>query len=77
MPDSVRDSIQQKLGGKAAAKSVITHCNRELMHALWDILLDAEFIEAWQHGIILRCADGVLRRFYPRIFTYSADYPEK
>jgi hypothetical protein len=23
------------------------------------------------------CADDLQRRFYPRIFTYSADYPEK
>ncbi|KAH7917228.1 hypothetical protein BV22DRAFT_1026772, partial [Leucogyrophana mollusca] len=23
------------------------------------------------------CCDGIQRRFYPRIFTYSADYPEK
>ncbi|KAG9031058.1 hypothetical protein FS837_003120, partial [Tulasnella sp. UAMH 9824] len=77
MPDHVRDAIQQALGGKAAAKPVITHCNRELMQAFWDILLDSEFVEAWQHGIVVKCSDGVFRRFYPRIFTYSADYPEK
>lgn len=27
--------------------------------------------------MIFSCSDGVERRFYPRIFTYSADYPEK
>jgi hypothetical protein len=27
--------------------------------------------------MVLKCADGVLRRIFPRIFTYSADYPEK
>lgn len=76
LPDHIRDEIQQKLG-KGASKPVITHCNRELMHALWTILLDDEFIEAWKHGIVLVCNDGIKRRFYPRIFTYSADYPEK
>jgi hypothetical protein len=40
-------------------------------------MLDDDFVEAYQHGIVLRCADGVIRRIYPRIFTYSADYPEK
>jgi hypothetical protein len=30
-----------------------------------------------QHGIVIMCHDGIERRFYPRIFTYSADYPEK
>ncbi|KIJ57457.1 hypothetical protein HYDPIDRAFT_64582, partial [Hydnomerulius pinastri MD-312] len=53
------------------------HCHRELFHAQWEILLDDEFLEAWRHGIVVRCCDGVERRFYPRIFTYSADYPEK
>jgi len=55
----------------------MTHCARELMHAQWAILLDDEFVEAWQHGIVVTCCDGIKRRFYPRIFSYSADYPEK
>ncbi|KAG8919545.1 hypothetical protein FRC01_001237 [Tulasnella sp. 417] len=76
IPDEIRDKIRAKLG-KAAAKPVITHCHRELMHAIWRIILDDDFVEAWEHGIVLTCADGLRRRFYPRIFTYSADYPEK
>lgn len=56
---------------------MLTHCQRELMHEAWKLLLDAEFVHAYIHGIILKCADGVYRRVYPRIFTYSADYPEK
>lgn len=47
------------------------------MHEVWRSLLDDNFLEAYQHGIVLRSADGILRRVYPRIFTYSADYPEK
>jgi hypothetical protein len=27
--------------------------------------------------MVVKCADGIERRVYPRIFTYSADYPEK
>jgi hypothetical protein len=26
---------------------------------------------------VVLCSDSITRRFYPRIFTYSADYPEK
>ena len=55
----------------------MTHCAREFMHAQWEILLDEEFQEAWRHGIVITCCDGIKRRFYPRLFTYSADYPEK
>jgi hypothetical protein len=59
------------------SKAFMTHCRREVMHAQWRILLDDEFLEAYKHGIVIQCCDGVNRRFYPRIFTYSADYPEK
>jgi hypothetical protein len=47
------------------------------MHKVWDQLLDDDFIHAYQHGFVLECLDGICRRFYPRLFTYSADYPEK
>ena len=62
---------------KSAIHTLLTHCPRELMHAVWDILLDEEFLHAYEHGIVLQCADGLFHRLYPRIFTYSADYPEK
>jgi hypothetical protein len=58
-------------------KPLISHCKRELLHQVWSILLDEEFLDAYKHGIILKCWDGITRRVYPRIFTYSADYPEK
>ncbi|KAE9392738.1 hypothetical protein BT96DRAFT_1000039 [Gymnopus androsaceus JB14] len=35
------------------------------------------FMEAYHHGIVIRCFDGIERRFFPRFFTYAADYPEK
>lgn len=40
-------------------------------------MLDDEFLEAYEHGMVVKCGDGVTRRLYPRIFTYTADYPEK
>lgn len=47
------------------------------MHAVWHLILDGKFMEAYHHGIVIKCHDGIYRRFFPRIFTYSADYPEK
>ena len=55
----------------------MAHCQREMYHAQWAILLDDDFLKAYKHGIAIKCYDGIRRRFYPRIFTYSADYPEK
>jgi hypothetical protein len=47
------------------------------MHGVWAQLLDDEFVACYRHGFVMECLDGVWRRFYPCIFTYSADYPEK
>jgi hypothetical protein len=47
------------------------------MQAIWLLLLDEEFMHAYQFGIIMEFADGLMRRVFPRFFTYSADYPEK
>lgn len=55
----------------------MAHCRRELLHAAWGALLDDDFIHACRYGMVVRCIDGAERRIYPRIFTYSGDYPEK
>ena len=63
---------------KAASAPTITQLKRELVHAIWKHLLqDQEFLEAYEHGMVVQCFDGVTRRVFPRFFTYSADYPEK
>ncbi|KAG1832562.1 hypothetical protein F4604DRAFT_1945993 [Suillus subluteus] len=75
--DSFKDFAGTYTKGKGVGRECTTHCQRELFQAQWRILLDAEFLEAYEHGIVLLCCDGIKRRFYPRIFTYSANYPEK
>ena len=78
LPDSFKDfaaSFCSKWGTQQ--KDLMTHCRRELMHGVWKFLLDADFIHAYKYGMVVKCADGIERRVYPRFFTYSADYPEK
>ncbi|KAG2005526.1 hypothetical protein CC2G_001925 [Coprinopsis cinerea AmutBmut pab1-1] len=77
LPDDFKDFYMQHSGRPNVDPTVMTHCHRELFHAFWKIILDDEFLEAYEHGIVVECPDGKKRRFYPRIFTYSADYPEK
>ncbi|KAF7981735.1 hypothetical protein HWV62_32343 [Athelia sp. TMB] len=77
LPDEFKDFANEHIGGKGTKSPFLAHCRREFFHAQLEILLDDEFIEAWVHGIVIMCFDGILRRFFPRIFTYSADYPEK
>lgn len=47
------------------------------MQGVWRYIIDDDFLKAYKHGLVIKCVDGVLRRIYPRIFTYSADYQEK
>lgn len=60
-----------------ANAQVLTYLKRELVHAIWSLLLTDDFVNAYIFGIVVLCADGVSRRLFPRFFTYSADYPEK
>lgn len=63
--------------GTAATADTLTHLRREVMHAVWRLLLDDDFMEAYTNGIVIRFHDGIERLVFPRFFTYSADYPEK
>ncbi|EIM89452.1 uncharacterized protein STEHIDRAFT_51088 [Stereum hirsutum FP-91666 SS1] len=79
---SLPDSFDDWISGfnekwKTQQSSILAHCRRELMHAVWKLLLDSEFIHAYTYGVVIKCLDGIERRVFPRFFTYSADYPEK
>ena len=76
LPDTFHDWYLS-LTGEGPPAELLTHCRRELMHAVLRIVMDASFVDAYHHGIVLKCGDGVTRRVFPRILTYSADYPEK
>ncbi|KAI1795334.1 hypothetical protein LXA43DRAFT_1090982 [Ganoderma leucocontextum] len=76
LPDSIKDAYM-KAYGQAPTADVLTFCKRELFNRIWLLLLDEAFMEIYEHGIKVMCGDGVVRRIFPRFFTYSADYPEK
>ncbi|KIO07970.1 hypothetical protein M404DRAFT_134911, partial [Pisolithus tinctorius Marx 270] len=76
LPDTLQDFYYQVFN-KAATSEILTLCRHEIMQAIWLLLLDDDFMHAYQFGLVVKFADGILRRVFPRIFTYSADYPEK
>ncbi|KAE9410585.1 hypothetical protein BT96DRAFT_984098 [Gymnopus androsaceus JB14] len=76
LPETLEDEYKQHFGS-APTDSIKTHLKRELNHEIWKVLLTPEFLDAYVHGVVVECADGILRRLYPWFFTYSADYPEK
>ena len=63
--------------GESATADMLTFLRREVMHAVWRLLLDNEFMDAYVNGIVIEFHDGVKQRIFPQFFTYSADYPEK
>ncbi|KAF7346657.1 hypothetical protein MSAN_01803300 [Mycena sanguinolenta] len=64
LPDEFHN-FYTHLTGSAPSAGILAHCHRELMHAVWEKILDDDFMEAYEHGIILNCNND------------SADYPEK
>ncbi|KAI0083359.1 hypothetical protein BDY19DRAFT_857627, partial [Irpex rosettiformis] len=76
LPSSFQDWYLRTYGVAPSAE-VLTHCKRELMQKIWELLLDEDFRHAYEHGMLIKFADSIIRRLFPRIFTYSADYPEK
>jgi hypothetical protein len=77
LPDDFKDFATEHIGGSGPKKAFFTHCRREFFHEQVKVVFDDKFVEACKRGIVVMCYDGIQRRFYPRIFTYSADYPEK
>jgi hypothetical protein len=47
------------------------------MHSTLGLLIDDEFMKAYEDGIPITFGDGITRLVFPRFVTYSADYPER
>jgi len=47
------------------------------MHAIWELLLDDEFMKAYEEGLVVTCGNSITQKVFPCLFTYAADYPEK
>ena len=67
-------SIHDVIPANSQRKAILTNCRQELMHGQ---LFDHDFVQSYRHGFIMECLDGIWRKFYLQIFTYSADYPGK
>ena len=55
LPDAIQDFIKTRQGGVAANQALLTYCKREAFHASWRILLDDEFLEAYEWAIEQEC----------------------
>lgn len=46
---------------------ILTHYKRELFQAIWDLLPNDQFMDVYENGIVIRCADGILQSL-PLVF---------
>ncbi|KAF8233525.1 hypothetical protein L208DRAFT_1266202 [Tricholoma matsutake] len=60
LPDTIQDFYKENFG-TTASQATLTHLKWELMHAIWELILNNEFMEAYEHGIVIKCPDGILR----------------
>jgi len=78
LPDSLQDQLKAfHEKWDTQQKDILTHCRQELIHGIWKFLLDDNFQHAYKYGIVVQGQDQIERHVYPRILTYSADYPKK
>ena len=47
--------------GTTASQAILTHLKQELMHAIWELIFNNEFMEAYKHGIVIKCPDGIFQ----------------
>ena len=76
LPNGAQDAIPNTCS-PSQKSAIITHCHCELMQQVWKVIQDDDFKKVYEHGFVVECLDGIFKWFYPWIFTYSADYPEK
>ncbi|KAK7450147.1 hypothetical protein VKT23_013030 [Stygiomarasmius scandens] len=77
LPDKVKDVYEELFDGQHPSNNEITHLRRELVHAVLAFLFNPRFRDAYLNGVVVKCVDAILRRIFPRLFSYSADYVEK
>ncbi|THV04136.1 hypothetical protein K435DRAFT_649906, partial [Dendrothele bispora CBS 962.96] len=72
----VEEFYQQEFGC-SPSPTIFTHLKRELMQAIWALILDDELMHTYEHGLALQYSDGIMQRLFARFYTYSMDYLKK
>jgi hypothetical protein len=76
LPDDIQDAYMT-IYQRAPSSATLTHLKCELIHAVYELILDSRFMEAYKGGVVVTCHDNIQRRLFVRLLTYSGDYPEK
>jgi hypothetical protein len=59
LPDAFNAFAAENIGHKGPNSAFLAHCRREMYHTQWAIILDDEFLEAYEHGMAIKCCHGI------------------
>jgi hypothetical protein len=76
LPNELLEFMTERLN-RSPPPDLVAHLRQEQFHAVWSTILNEEFVAAHKNGVLVTCADKIQRRLYPRVMTYSTDYPER
>jgi hypothetical protein len=77
LPDKVQEWIRARTKNGKIPSDLPAHLARELFQAGLSRLFDGDFVHAYEHGMALTLLDGIEILGVPRLFSWSADTPEK
>jgi len=66
-----------KIYKRAPSSATLMHLKCKLIHAIYELILNSKFMEAYKDGVIVTCYDGIQQHLFVRLLTYSGNYPEK
>ena len=69
LPDNFQDWYKGAFGA-ATSLNTLRYCKTALMQAVWLFLLDHGYMVAYEHGMVIRCGDGIVRRVPPNLHLF-------
>ncbi|KAL0562720.1 hypothetical protein V5O48_019361, partial [Marasmius crinis-equi] len=77
LPDTIQKHYMTHFDHLASDKE-LRFCKVELLQTIWHLVISQpQFYDAYVHGYVEKCADGIIRHLFYRFFSYAADYVEK
>ncbi|KAH9915299.1 uncharacterized protein BXZ73DRAFT_106270 [Epithele typhae] len=64
LPDTIEEAYAD-IFGNPPTEEIMRFLRRELFQEIWLRLMNTDFMEAYEKGVVYECTDGVTRRLFP------------
>ncbi|KAH9911327.1 uncharacterized protein BXZ73DRAFT_108092 [Epithele typhae] len=65
LPDTIEEAYAD-IFGKPPTEEIMRYLKRDLFQQIWLWLMNTEFMEAYEKGVVYQCTDGITQRMFPR-----------